>query len=52
MKEFVIQYRTFEGDTGTVEKYRETAWDAMSACLEELKLLAGDVQGLEIIAYK
>jgi hypothetical protein len=49
MIKHTLEYRTFNGDTGTIEEYGVTAWGAMCAALEQLKVISEDVEGLWII---
>lgn len=52
MNKHTLEYRTFNGDTGIIVEEAATPWGAMCAALEQLKVIAEDVQGLYIVDNK
>jgi hypothetical protein len=44
-----LEYRTINGEIGTIEEEAVTRWGAMSAALEQLKVISEDVEGLWIV---
>ncbi|WP_157793913.1 hypothetical protein [Paenibacillus donghaensis] len=49
MVKHTLEYRTTSGESGTIEEEAVTRWGAMCAALEQLKVIAEDVQGLWIV---